>query len=173
MLGIIEFVKDMFIYLLIIVIIILLRIYILTTAQVIGDSMEPGLINGNLLIVDQISHKYKDLDRFQIIVFKHENRQYLVKRIIGLPGEHIAYIDNKLYVNDKLIKEEFEKNGEIEGFTLADIRYDIIPDDMYLVIGDNRNNSLDSRTIGLINENIIIGKPLLVIWPIPDLKITK
>ena len=93
--------------------------------------------------------------------------KYLIKRVIGLPGDKIEYKDNVLYVNGEKIKEDFlNKNIKTENFSLASLGYQKIPKDMYLVLGDNREDSLDSREIGLIKKKDILGKVSLKIWPI-------
>ncbi|MFA5459561.1 MAG: signal peptidase I [Bacilli bacterium] len=173
MLELIEFVKDMFGYIIIIMIIILLRVYVLTTTEIVGDSMEPNLTSGNIILTNQITRRFTELKRFQVIVFKYDNPRYLIKRIIGLPGDHIAYIDNQLYINNKPIKEDFNFQGYITNFDIKDLNYDIIPDNNYFVLGDNRHNSLDSRTIGLISKDKIIGFPFVIVWPPKKVKVIK
>ena len=94
----------------------------------------------------------------------------MIKRVVGLPGDYIEYKDNYLYVNGEKYKEPFINNVETEDFSLKDLGYDKIPDDMYLVLGDNRENSLDSRSYGLIKKKQIIGKAFFKIWPIGKIK---
>lgn len=162
---IIEFIKDMFKYIVIIAIIILIRIYALTTTEVVGPSMEPNLYNGNILLVDQITSKFNDYQRFDVIAFIH-SPSYLIKRVIGLPGETIQYIDNKLYINGKIVTFEFETNGET-----ADFGPVIVPENKYYVLGDNRIDSTDSRVFGAIDRNKIVGKAFFVIWPFNKLHV--
>ncbi|MDD2469775.1 MAG: signal peptidase I [Bacilli bacterium] len=164
---IIEFIKDMFKYIIIVGIIILIRIYVLTTTEVVGNSMEPNLNDGNILLVEQITQRFSDYNRFDVIVFER-SPSYLIKRIIGLPGETIKYEDNKLYINDKLVIGDFEVKGNTDDFGPV-----TIPDNSYFVLGDNREDSKDSRTFGAIKRNKIIGKPFFNIWPFNELKIVK
>jgi signal peptidase I len=164
---IIEFFKDMIKYIIIIAIIVLIRIYVLTTTDVIGPSMKPNLYDNNILLVDQITQKFSDYKRFDVIVFV-KSPGYLIKRVIGLPGETIQYIDNKLYVNNEEIKENFNINGKTKDFGPI-----TISKDKYFVLGDNRIDSTDSRVFGAIDKNKIIGKPFFRIWPLNKLKIVK
>jgi signal peptidase I len=155
----IEFFKDMFKDIIIIGFIILIRIFILTTTEVVGPSMNPNLVDGDILLVDQITARFNDYKRFDVIVFE-KSPSYLIKRIVGLPGETIQYIDNKLYINDKLIGEDFKVNGSTENFGPINI-----PENSYYVLGDNRIDSKDSRDYGSIKQEKIVGKPFFIIWP--------
>ncbi len=167
MVIIVEFIKDVFKYIVIIGIIILIRIYVLTSAVVVGDSMVPTLTDGNFLMVEQLTSRFNTLHRFDIVVIKYDSPSFIIKRIIGLPGEKIKYINNMLFVNDYMVKEEFDHIGEVENFEI------IVPQNSFFVIGDNRNVSEDSRFFGPINKDEIIGRPILTIWPISDFGINK
>ena len=95
-----------------------------------------------------------------------EGKEEIIKRIIGLPGEHISYKNNKLYVNDKVLEENFDFR-KTNDFNLEEIcSCNSIPKGKYLVLGDNRPISKDSRMIGLIDEKDILGKAVYCIWPI-------
>ena len=91
----------------------------------------------------------------------------IIKRIIGLPGDNIEYRDNKLYINDKYYKEDYLDGDTITSdFTLNNIiTSKAIPDDYYFVLGDNREESKDSRLVGLIHQNQIEGKAKLTLFP--------
>jgi signal peptidase I len=164
---IIEFIKDIFKYIIIITVIILIRIFVLTTTEVVGPSMEPNLVNGNIMLVNQIAARLNKYNRFDIVVFKYGEPSYLIKRVIGLPGETIKYSDNKLYVDGKIVEEDFSTKGNT-----YDLEKEIIvPDGEYFVMGDNRENSEDSRKFGSIEENAIIGKLFLRMWPLNKISI--
>lgn len=136
--------------------------------QVSGSSMEPKLSNNDNLIVDKITYRFKDPERYDIIVFpfEYEDNTYYIKRIIGLPGETV-YIDKEgnIYINDTILEEGYgrevirEPGRAYEPITLGD--------DEYFVMGDNRNNSTDSRdpSVGNIKKERIIGRAWLRIWP--------
>ena len=171
--DVIEFFRDTFKYIVLIIVILIIAIYIITLEQVIGPSMNDNLYNGDVLLLNKVHYKISDVKRFDIISFNYAETKYLIKRVIGLPGEHIKYQDNKLYVNNKEVEEDFELNYQTEDFDLKDLNYQVIPKDMYLVLGDNRENSLDSRSFGLIKKEDIIGKCIIRIWPINKIKLVK
>lgn len=167
MMEFVEFMKDMAKYLIIIVVILLIRIFVISTTEVVGDSMNPSLNNGNILLVDQVFYKFKSLKRFDIISFQAKPI-HLVKRIIGLPKEKIEYEDNKLYINDVRVIENFKIIGKTPDFGPI-----IIPSGSYFVLGDNRNDSIDSRIFGSVKTNIIKGKAFFGVWPLNQIKIVK
>lgn len=159
------FIKEILPYILIIIVVVLIRTFIATPVIVSGDSMKPNLHDGEMLIVKKIGYKEDNIKRFDIVVIKEDNDE-IIKRIIGLPGEHISYKSNKLYVNDKLVEQDF-KFYDTEDFNLEEIcTCSTIPKGKYLVLGDNRPVSKDSRMIGLIEEKEIFGKAIFRIWPI-------
>ena len=121
----------------------------------------------NVIIVNKIDYTINEADRFDIVVFERENGEKLIKRVIGLPGEKVEYKDNKLYINDKEIKTsiEFEQTN--------DFLYEEVEDYAYFVLGDNRNNSIDSRMIGTISKDNIIGTVKLVLFPFNKLGFVK
>ena len=120
--------------------------------------MNPTLNDKDIMILDEISYRFSDIVRFDIVVVKEEN-EYLIKRIIGLPGEKIEYKDNKLYIDGKYVKEDF-KHMETMDFSTT------LGEDEYFIMGDNRTNSTDSRIFGPISRDEIIGKTSLTILPI-------
>lgn len=160
-----KFIKELYPYVVIIVLVVLLRTFIITPVIVSGDSMKPNFHDGELLLVRKIGYNSSSIKRFDVVVVKN-NEEEIIKRIIGLPGEHISYKNNKLYVNDELINETYDFR-DTEDFNLEEIcTCSNIPEGKYLVLGDNRPVSKDSRTIGLIDEKDIVGKAVFRIWPI-------
>lgn len=160
MVMLIEFIKDTFKYIIIIGVLILIRIFILTSAQVVGDSMLPTLSNGDFMFVEQVSNKLNLIKRFDIIVVKYNRPSYLIKRVIGLPGEKVKFINNDLYINDYKVEEEFEKIGNTLDFEI------VLAPNTYFVMGDNRNDSEDSRTFGPVVKQDIIGKVFFTLFPL-------
>lgn len=159
------FVKEILPYIIIILVVVLIRTFIATPVIVSGDSMKPNLHDGEMLIVRKIGYNSNTIERFDVIVVK-ENKEEIIKRIIGLPGEHVSYKNNKLYINDELIEQNY-KFYDTEDFNLEEIcTCSSIPKGKYLVLGDNRPVSKDSRTIGLIDERDIFGEAIFRIWPI-------
>ena len=160
-----KIINELLPYIIIIVVVILIRTYIITPVIVSGDSMKPNLNNNELLLVRKIGYNESSIKRFDIVVIKGEDEE-IIKRIIGLPGEHISYKNNKLYVNDEVMQENFTFR-DTNDFNLEEIcTCSTIPEGKYLVLGDNRPISKDSRLIGLIDEKDIIGKAIYRIWPI-------
>jgi signal peptidase I len=164
---IIEFFKDTFKLIILIAIIVLIRIYVLSTTEVVGDSMLPTLKNGNIMLVNQLSARLDKYNRFDIIVFKFGSPSYLIKRIIALPGETIEYINNELYINGINEKFAFKVLGTTENFKV------VLENDEYFVMGDNRGNSSDSRDFGPIKEDKIVGTPFFTILPVKAMGIKK
>jgi len=152
--------KELFPYLVIIIVVVFIRTFIVTPVQVVGTSMVPTLNDNQILLLKKYDHEF---ERFDIVVFEYE-KSTLIKRVVGLPGEHVEYRNNKLYINGKKVSEEFIKE-DTEDFKLSEIDYKIIPKGHYFVMGDNRNNSTDSRYIGLINEDEIKGSTNYSLFP--------
>ena len=151
--------KTVLSYVLIIGIAILIKLYVFSPIRVNGTSMDPTLNNGDIMILNEIGYYLNGLDRFDIVVI-NSNDEKIIKRVIGLPGEKVAYRNNKLYINDKEIYENFE-HKDTKDFELSKV----IPENYYFVVGDNRSNSKDSRSIGLINKKQIMGKARIVLYP--------
>lgn len=125
--------------------------------------MVPSLLDGDIMILDKIGYRINGLKRFDIVVIKYNNEK-IIKRVIGLPGDYIEYKDNILYVNGKEIKEEY-KRDITNNFSLKDLGYEKIPENKYLVLGDNRSISKDSRIIGLIDKEDIEGYTGIIVFP--------
>lgn len=155
--------EELFPYIIIVLVVVLIRTFIITPVQVNGTSMVPTFSDNQVLLLKKYDHNY---ERFDIVVFKY-NKDTLIKRIIGLPGEYVKYKDNNLYINEKKVSEDFVVD-KTEDFELLDINKKIIPEGYYFVVGDNRDNSKDSRYIGLISEKQIKGKPIFSIFPFED-----
>ena len=138
--------------------------------KVSGDSMLPTLHSEDNLIVDKISYRFRDPKRFEIVVFpyKYAENTYYIKRIIGLPGETVQIIDGYVYINGEMLDESY-------GLEVIDAnRYGIaaqpieLGEDEYFVLGDNRNNSADSResNVGILEKDDFIGRAWIRIWPL-------
>lgn len=169
-----EFLKDMSKYILTAIIVILIFLYVVSLQQVIGPSMNPTLQDGDIAILNKIGHRFFDIKRNEVVSLDYADTKYLIKRVIGLPGEKIEFKNNTLYVNDQGYNETFLKDGTVtKDFSIKDLGYDKIPEDMYLVLGDNRGNSMDSREIGLIKKSDIKGKVFFRIWPLNRISFIK
>ncbi len=158
-----ERVKSVLSYVLVIIIALLIKMYVFSPIRVNGSSMEPTLYDGDFMILNEIGYHLNGVERFDIVVI-NKNGEKIIKRIIGLPGETVKYKDNKLFINDEEITEDFQ-HEVTHNFDLSEIDVDIIPDGYYFVLGDNRGNSKDSRMIGLINKSEIRGKTSRIFFP--------
>ena len=156
------------------VIVIPVRYFLFQPFLVNGQSMEPNFENGDYLIVDEISYRFHDPQRGDVIVFGYPGNPStrLIKRVIGLPGETVEIKEGKVTI----IKENTEVLDESqylpEGLeTQPGVKGDkfSIPEDEFFVLGDNRTVSLDSRWWGLLPRQNIIGRVYLRLWPIKDL----
>ena len=170
-----EFFKDTLKYIIVIIIVLIIVLYVVTLQQVVGPSMQPTLNEGDVLILNKFQYYLFDVKRNDVVALKYDGSKYLIKRVIGLPGESIYYKDNTLYINGNPYKENIVEGLVTEDFDLKDNGYEVIPDDMYFVLGDNRGDSLDSRSkeVGLIKKEDIIGKVFIRIWPLSGFKLVK
>ena len=156
-------VKDLIIYGSIILGIVLVRTFIVTPVRVNGLSMYNTLNNGEIMLLNKLDYKFNDIKRFDIVVVKTHNDK-IIKRVIGLPGESVKIENNVLYIDGKEVKDNYAYE-KTEDFNLKELGYEKIPKDCYFVMGDNRNNSADSRMIGCVKKKQIKGKANLVIFP--------
>lgn len=150
--------------------------YIGQRTQVSGSSMEATLSDGDNLIVDKISYRFHDPERYDIIVFpyKYEKNTYYIKRIIGLPGEVVQIDeDGTIYVDGEVLEESYGREvildpGEAEE-PIA------LGEDEYFVLGDNRNASSDSRdpSVGNILGKDIVGRAWIRIYPFNKMEFIK
>lgn len=154
---IIKGVKEIMPYIIILIAVVLLRTFIITPIIVNGESMVPTLKEKQILILNKYDKKYNRGDIVVVNYFNGEKDERLIKRVIGLPGEKVEYYENKLYINDKKVEDKFAKDTENFELSYIDIDMKKIPDGYYFVIGDNRNNSIDSRIIGLVKKENIKG----------------
>lgn len=143
--------------------------------EVIGTSMTPTLADGDQLIVEKVSYYFNEPKRYDIIVFPYpeEPDKHYIKRIIGLPGETVQIIDGYVYINGELLDEHYGN----EVMNNAGIASDpiVLGEDEYFVLGDNRNNSEDSRyaAVGNIKRSDIDGRAWVRIWPFDSFGILK
>nr|WP_219914558.1 signal peptidase I [Thalassobacillus sp. CUG 92003] len=166
--------KALFIAILLAVVV---RILLFAPVVVEGPSMLPTLHNGDHLIVNKVNYMIGEPDRFDIVVFHATADKDYIKRVIGLPGEHVSVSNDQLFIDGEPVDEPFleeRKNGLSNGnvltrdFTLEGLpgtTEDTIPEGYVLVLGDNRNNSTDSRMLGLIPYEQIVGEAQFVYFP--------
>jgi len=163
-----SWIKEFLPYVVIIVVVVLIKAFIVTPVLVDGKSMHPKLQNNDLMILNKTTYKFGNIKRFDIVVVEINNKK-LIKRVIGLPGETVEVKDNKLYINGKVIKQDFLDSDIVtKDFNIEEL-YGVkkLPDSKYFVMGDNRKESLDSRSIviGMIHKKQILGKSTFTLFP--------
>ena len=130
--------------------------------------MNDTLQDGDNLILEKISYRFHDPERFDIIVFRfaHSKNTYYIKRIIGLPGETVQIVGDDIYINGELLEEDYGKEPMQDAGRAA--QPITLGEDEYFVLGDNRNNSSDSRSasVGNVERSQIVGRAWLRIWPL-------
>jgi signal peptidase I len=149
-----------------------IRIFLFQPFYVKGASMEPNFYDHEYLIIDEITYRFREPRRGEVIVFRSpENpKQYYIKRLIALPGERIRIAEKKIIIYNKIYPQGIELDEssylpliEIQG-TLGEVDR-ILKENEYFVLGDNRNSSLDSRSFGPVLRENIIGRAFLRGWP--------
>ncbi len=147
--------------------VILVRTFIAQPFLVSGSSMEPNFSNGNYLLVDELSYRFRDPARGEVIVFKYpgDHHSYYIKRIIGLPGERVVIENGKVAIylgeNKLVLNEDYIKLVVTTGH--SDFK---LEENQYFVMGDNRNFSYDSRSWGALSRSEIVGMARFRLWPI-------
>ena len=161
--GILGFTGDILkITLISLAIILPIRFYVAQPFFVRGASMEQSFQDGDYLIIDEISYRLGEPKRGDVIVFKAPvgGAQFLIKRIIGLPGETIAIREGMVMINDQKLVEDYLNES-----TPGDINR-VLGEGEFFVLGDNRDASFDSRQWGVLPKDNIVGKAWLRAWPI-------
>jgi signal peptidase I len=167
-----KIIREIFIWALEIAGVILLAYFIVNytveKTDMVGVSMEGTLFDGESIIINKFSYRFIDPKRFDVIVFKQSGKEhsyYNIKRIIGLPGETLQFKDGNIYINDTILEEPMNVEPMINyGLAVEPIT---LEENEYFVLGDNRNNSEDSRfaSIGNIRREEIIGKAFIRLSP--------
>ncbi len=138
-----------------------------------SESMEPTLDVGDRVLVNKLSYDLHDVNRGDVVVFELPAEEVgpdgvkdLIKRVIGLPGEVIETRDGVIYVDDRRVEEPYLPE---DGPTGPPIERQTVPDDHVFVLGDNRDNSADSRSRGPIPIDTIVGRAFVLVWPPGDI----
>jgi len=146
----------------------LVKYFLFTPIVVDGESMTPTLQDRDRMIVNKIGYSIGGPDRFEIVVFHAPAGKNYIKRIIGLPGDKVEYRNDQLYINDEPLDEPYldeKKAMLLDGTLTEDFIVERVPDDEIFVMGDNRRGSTDSRHIGPVANEKVIGQTSIVFWP--------
>ncbi len=150
------------------------RHFLVQPFVVSGRSMEPNFSSGDYLLIDEISYRYRTPQRGEVVVFRSptDNKSFFIKRIIGLPNERVVVKDNKITIYNQEHPDGFTLNesylnsiydNQINQYSNLDM---VLGDNQYFVLGDNRNESFDSRAWGPLQKSAIIGLVRLRLWPL-------
>ncbi|MEM0981801.1 MAG: signal peptidase I [Cyanobacteria bacterium P01_H01_bin.58] len=145
-----------------------IRTFVAEARYIPSGSMEPTLEINDRLVVEKVSYRFNPPDRGDIVVFwppdelfeEGQRRDAFIKRVIGLPGDTVEVTDGVVYVNDEPLDEDYTK--EPPAYLWGP---ETVPEDAYLVLGDNRNSSYDSHSWGFVPAENIIGKAVVRFWP--------
>lgn len=145
----------------------LIRYFLFKPFYVKGASMEPNFHESEYLIIDELSYRFREPERGEVIVFRHE-KEYFLKRIIGLPGETVKVAEGKVTIYNKGFPEGMviQESYLPEDLLTIGEKVTILSDNQYYVLGDNRPNSYDSRRFGPVERNAIIGRAWFRGWPV-------
>ena len=150
--------------------------YVGQRTSVSGHSMEPTLSHGDNLIVDKITYRFKDPERFDIIVFpyRYEENTFYIKRIIGLPGETVQVIGGYVYINGQLLESDIYGAEVMDSPGIA-AEPITLGENEYFVLGDNRNHSADSReaSVGVLKRDELLGRAWVRIFPFDKIGVIK
>lgn len=170
-------IMHMLIYFVIVIIsVLLIHQFVGQQIEVSGSSMESTLHNEDHLILEKVSYEIGSPKRYDIVVFRpysDEKDTYYIKRVIGLPGETIQIVGSDIYIDGKLLNEDYGNNPIADGGIAKDPI--ILGRDEYFLLGDNRNNSKDSRdfSIGSVKRGAIIGRAWVRVWPFDKFGVLK
>lgn len=150
-----------------VIVALLLRAFLFQAFFIPSESMEATLLVDDRVLVNKLSYRFGDVQRGEVVVFRRPDEQAgefrdLIKRVIGLPGETIEARDNTIYIDGLVLIEPYLTPGEVIG----DFDPVQIPEGEFFVMGDNRDNSGDSRVFGTIEEDLLIGRAFFLFWPI-------
>ena len=150
-------------------IVLVIRTVLFQPFLVSGASMEPNIEQSNYLIIDELTYRFRNPERGEVIIFRYPNgpATFYIKRIVGLPGEQVDVSEGKVKINNTALNESSYVKG-VE--TYGRVHLTLGPD-QYFVMGDNRANSYDSRSWGPLNKKLIVGRALIRLFPFTEIEI--
>lgn len=152
-------------------------IFIAQPLEITGDSMQPNFHDKEQIIAEKLSIKIEDIKRGEVVIVNHPENEgvLLIKRVVGLPGEQISIHEGAVYINNNKLDESYLTDGVITYGKKAleeNVEYEI-PMEEYIVMGDNRENSTDSRYWGPVHKNDIVGRGFLVYYPLENIRLVE
>ncbi|KKS20326.1 MAG: Signal peptidase I [candidate division WWE3 bacterium GW2011_GWC1_41_7] len=143
--------------------------------RVTGDSMVPNFYDGEQIIAEKISIKTGEIERGDIVIFKHPTYldRLVIKRVVGLPNEKISLNGGRIYVDGRELIESYipQNTSTKEGTVIMENSEYEVPQDGYILLGDNRENSTDSRNWGAIKRDLIVGKGFVIYYPLNKVRV--
>lgn len=155
---VIKIIKEIMSYVVIVVVVLLIKYFVVSPIRVNGTSMDDTLKDKDIMLLNEIVYRFSDVKRNDIVVVEQDD-EYIIKRVIGLPGEKVECKKGIIYINGKKYNDKYASN-ETSDFESVKLKKD-----EYFVLGDNRNVSLDSRVFGPYKRSEIKGKAKLTIFP--------
>jgi len=145
--------------------VLVIRTFIVQPFLVSGESMEPNFAHGDYLIVDELSYRFQEPKRGDVVVFEHDSESFFIKRIMAVPGETIAVRSGKVRILQDGEWSVLQEPYVMPSRTFGDFEVNLGPDEFF-VMGDNRNLSFDSRRWGPLQRSNIVGLVRLRLWPL-------
>lgn len=143
---------------------------VLQPHKIKGASMQPNFIDGEYLLSDKVSYRFGEPKRGDVVVFEAPGAdgEEFIKRIIGLPGESVSIVGNRVFIDNKELIETYLPASFVTnvGAFLKQGESAVVPPDNYFVLGDNRSHSSDSRAWGFIEKSAITGRAWVIYWPL-------
>ena len=143
-------------------------LFVYQPVKVEGGSMEPGLEDQERIFINKLVYRLESIERGDIIVFRYprDPRKSFIKRVIGLPGDHVRIVAGRLYVNGERVMEPYVPSEYQDSRPYPEIE---VPENTYFVLGDHRSMSNDSRDFGPVPRSYIYGKAVFGYWPVEKL----
>jgi signal peptidase I len=138
---------------------------VMARVRVENISMEPTLMPGEFILVNKVAYRLGDIHRGDIIVFHHTSEEDYIKRVVGIPGDTVIVRNSQVYVNNQMLDEPYLSAPPVYTGKWE------VPENSLFVLGDNRNQSSDSHSWGYVPQETIVGKALLIYWPVNRLKV--
>ena len=158
-----KYVKEILPYIWIVLFLVFIKVFIVSPIRVNGDSMYSTLHDGDIMILNKTIYHFTDIRRFDIVVVRTKH-SFIIKRIIGLPGDKVEYKDNLLYINGSKLDEQYTREV-MDDYNIEELGSTVVPANCYFVLGDNRTISADSRVYGFIKQKDIVGRAKTIIFP--------